>query len=173
MRQNTVVFFGLSCCFLLGLGLVFFLPAVVSCILAWGGGGGCPHCPCLSAWLYGCSQVTSKCTPVPRLPALLRHSSKSPGRGARLGSSIQSSTICSENSPFLFLFHRPCHHRISKEEAHSEAEPEEHPASDLSTEPLLWDREQRTPGLRHWHFQKQSSGRPPSLPPSSLSVSPC
>ena len=164
---------GFLVAFVLRLGLVSVLPAGVSCIPAWGGGGGCPHRPCLSAWLYGCSQVTSKCTPVPRLPALLRHRGKSPGRGAHLGSSVQSSPMCSETLPFLLFFHWAHHHRISKKESRSEAEPEGHPASDLSTEPLLWDREQRTPGLRHWHFQKQSSGRPPSLPPFSLSVSPC
>ena len=164
---------GFLVAFVLRLGLVSVLPAGVSCIPAWGGDGECPHRPCLSAWLYGCSQVTSKCTPVPRLLCFLRHSGKSPGEGARLGSSIQSSTISSENFPFLFLFHRPCRHRISKEEAHSEAEPEGHPGSDLSTEPLLWDSDQRMAGLRPWHCPKQSSGRPPSLPPFSLSVSPC
>ena len=126
--------------------MVSFLLAGVSCILAWGGGGGSPHCPCLSAWLSGCSQVTSNCTTIPGLPALLRHRGKSPGGGAGLGSSVQSCPMCSETLPFLFFFHRPCLHRVSKEEAHSEAEPEGHPASALSTEPLPWDSHQRTAG---------------------------
>ena len=65
-----------------------------SCLLAFlafrpGGGGG--YCPCLSAWLSGCSQETSKCTPVPGLPALLRHRGNCPGWGACLGSSVKSS----------------------------------------------------------------------------------
>ena len=164
---------GFLVAFVLRLGLVSVLPAGVSCIPAWGGDGECPHRPCLSAWLYGCSQVTSKCTPVPRLPALLRHRGKSPGRGAHLGSSVQSSPMCSETLPFLLFFHRARNHRISKEEARSEAEPEGHPASALSRENLPWDHDQRTAGPGAWHGRKQSSGRPPSLPPFSLSDSPC
>ena len=164
---------GFLAAFVLGLGLVSCLPAGVSCIPAWGGGGGCPHRPCLSAWLYGCSQVTSKGTPAPRLPVLLRHRDKSSGQGACLGSSVQSSRMCSETLPFLLFFHRARHHRISKEEAPSEAEPEGRPASALSSETLPSDRDQRTAALGAWHCPKQSSGRPPSLPLFSLSGSPC
>lgn len=102
----------------------------------------------------------------PRAPALLRH------RGARLGSAVQSSPVCSETSPSLLFWHRAGRHRISKEAARSEAEPEGRPASALSTEPLPWDSDQRTPGPGAWHCRKQSSGRPPSLPPFSLSGSP-
>ena len=36
--------------------------------------------------------------------------------------------IWSETLPFLLFFHRPHRHRISKEEARSEAEPEGRPA---------------------------------------------
>ena len=57
----------------------FCLLVFLACRRGVGGGGGCPHHPCLSAWLSGCRQVTSKCTPVPGLPALLRH------RGSTLG----------------------------------------------------------------------------------------
>ena len=147
---------GISCRICLRLGLVSFLLAHVSWILAsvgvgvgvrWGCGGGFPHCPCLSAWLLGCSQATSKCRPFPGLSALLRHRGNSPGQGACLGSSVKSSPMSSETFPFL-LFHRPHHHRISKEEARSEAEPEGRPASILSTELLPWDSDQRTTGLR-------------------------
>ena len=97
----------ISCCLCLTLGLVSFLLAHVSWIPAsvqvgmgveWGCSEGFPHCPCLSAWLSGCSQVTSKCTPVPTLPALLRHRGNSPGRGACLGSSVESSPRCTETS---------------------------------------------------------------------------
>lgn len=80
---------GFLAAFALGPGPVSCLLAGVPCLPAWGGGGGCPHHPCLSAWLSGCRQATSKCTPVPGLPALLRH------RGARLGSAVQSSPVCS------------------------------------------------------------------------------
>ena len=57
----------------------FCLLVFLACRRGVGGGGGRPHHPCLSAWLSGCRQVTSKCTPVPGLPALLRH------RGSTLG----------------------------------------------------------------------------------------
>lgn len=157
---------GFLAAFALGPGPVSCLLAGVPCLPAWGGGGGCPHHPCLSAWLSGCRQATSKCTPVPGLPALLRH------RGARLGSAVQSSPVCSETSPSLLFWHRAGRHRISKEAARSEAEPEGRPASALSTEPLPWDSDQRTPGPGARHCRKQSSGRPPSLPPFSLSGSP-
>ena len=169
-HSSVVVFsgwVGFLADFVLGLGLVSFLLSGVPCMPAWGGGGGCPHRPCLSAWLSGCSQVTSKFTLVPRLPALLRH------RGACLGCAIQSSPMRSETLPFLLFFHRARNHRISKEEARSEAEPEGHPASALSRENLPWDHDQRTAGPGAWHGRKQSSARPPSLPPFSLSGSPC
>ncbi|MDI3350499.1 hypothetical protein AFAEFNGA_00636 [Mycoplasmopsis arginini] len=73
--------------------------------------------------------------------------------------------LWSEALPFLLFFHRPHRHRISKEEARSEAEPEGRPASALSTEPLPWDSDQRTTGPRARHWRKQSSGRPPASPP--------
>ena len=50
---------GLLAAFALGPGPVSCLLAGVPCLPAWGGGGGCPHHPCLSAWLSGCRQATS------------------------------------------------------------------------------------------------------------------
>ena len=109
-KWGSVLWFsvgGTSCHLCLSLGLVTFLLAHVSWIPAsvrvgvgvqWGFGGGFPHRPCLSACLSGYSQVTSKCTPVPGLPALLRHRGNSPGQGACLGSSVESSPMYSETS---------------------------------------------------------------------------
>ena len=89
-----------------------------------------------------------------------------------MGSSVQSSPTCSETLPFLLFFHRPRRHRISKEEARSEAEPEGCPASALSTEPLPWHSDQRTAGPGAWHCRKQSSGRAPLGPPGLCPRSP-
>ena len=50
---------GFLAAFALGPGPVSCLLAGVPCLPAWGGGGGCPHHPCLSAWLSGCRQATS------------------------------------------------------------------------------------------------------------------
>ena len=126
-------------------------PSCLLAFLAFRPGWGWGVLP--SAWLSGCSQVTSKCTPVPGLPALLRHRGNCPGWGACLGSSVESSPqlLWSETLPFLLFSHRPHRHRISKEQAHSDAEPEGRPASTLPSDPLPWASDQRTTGPRAWH----------------------
>lgn len=160
MRRDSVVVFvgggggwGLFAAFVLGLGLVSFLLARVSCIPAWVGVGVGATAPCLSAWLSGCSQATSKCTPRPRAPGSAQAQGQLPWAGSMLGllRRVLHQVLWSEALPFLLFFHRPHRHRISKEEARSEAEPEGRPASALSTEPLPWDSDQRTTGPRARH----------------------
>ena len=142
---------GTSCRLCVGAGFGF----LSACwrFLHSGLGGGRGYRPCLSAWLSGCSQATSRCTPVPRLPALLRLRGNCPWAGSTLGllRRVLPQVLWSETLPFLLSFHRPHRHRISKEEARSEAEPEGRPASALSTEPLPWDSDQRTTGPRARH----------------------
>ena len=144
---------GLFAAFVLGLGLVSFLLARVSCIPAWVGVGVGATAPCLSAWLSGCSQATSKCTPRPRAPGSAQAQGQLPWAGSMLGllRRVLHQVLWSEALPFLLFFHRPHRHRISKEEARSEAEPEGRPASALSTEPLPWDSDHRTTGPRARH----------------------
>ena len=93
---------GLFAAFVLGLGLVSFLLARVSCIPAWGWVWGLP--PLASQ--PGCRAVAKRLPnahPVPGLPALLRHRGNCPGRGACLGSSVESSTRCSGLRRFPFF----------------------------------------------------------------------
>ena len=82
------------------------------------GGGGCPAClaarpgggggwglPPLASQ-PGCRAVAKRLPnahPVPGLPALLRHRGNCPGRGACLGSSVESSTRCSGLRRFPFF----------------------------------------------------------------------